>query len=312
MKKKLYWLLVVVLAGVFLFSLIRIGQYFYESYQSKKQMEYLQSLYNQATNPTFTLPDFIDTPGPSIPIPTTTAPSSSTPVPGTSVPDGSVLPTVPTVPTVPSPTPPASTPPADTEPTKPTISNSLQDLYTLNNDVVGWISIADTPINYPVLQRKSEKDYYLYRDFFGKDSKHGSIYVREACDVFGPSDNVTIYGHNMADGSMFTGLLYFTNKGFFNNHKYVQFNTLTGKHTYRVICVFATSGTWGEGFPFHTYENFRDEAEYESFINGVRALAMYDSGVPTSYGDKFLCLSTCYRSLALPNGRLVLVAKRIS
>ncbi len=302
MKKKLYWFLIVLFAGIFLVSAGLIVNYMIQSYQHRKQMEYLQSLYNPNTDP-FSTPVVPGTT--QIPVVTTgnsfpTGPNHTDPtIPSSSVPPDTV-----------ATNPVESTGP--TEPTKPPVTPSMQELYKINNDVVGWLRIADTPINYPVLQRKSDRDYYLNRDFYGKYSKHGSLYVREACDVFAPSDNVTIYGHNMADGSMFASILYFRDKAFFNYHKYIQFDTLTERHTYQVVCLFHTSGTYGEGFPFHLYDDFRDEAEYEEFITGIRELAIYDSGVETQYGDKFLCLSTCYRTGALPNGRLVLVAKRIS
>jgi sortase B len=187
----------------------------------------------------------------------------------------------------------------------------MYELYQLNNDVVGFIYIKDTNINNPVLQRKSKKDYYLYRDFYGNEDRHGSVYVREVCDVFGPSDNVTIYGHNMADGTMFANLHKYKDKDFFNAHPVVYFDTLYERHTYQVVCIFRTSGTYGEGFPYHLYDDFKDEAEYNAFIKGVRKLAIFDSGISVNYGDKFICLSTC-EEWPIKNGRLVLLAVRIA
>ena len=121
---------------------------------------------------------------------------------------------------------------------------------------------------------------------------------------------MTIYGHAMADGTMFGRLNRYKTKQFFDAHPYVKIWDLYEEHTYQVVCIFKTSGTYGEGFPYHLFDDFENEAEYEEFINGVRKLAIQDSGIETQYGDKFICLSTCEYTTA--NGRLVLVAKRIS
>ena len=187
----------------------------------------------------------------------------------------------------------------------------VEAMYNLNNDVVGYIYVEDTNINYPVLHHPSEKDYYLYRDLYGNEDRHGSVYVREACDVFKPSDNVTIYGHNMADGTMFAHLHRYKREDFFNSHSIIYFDTLYERHAYQVVCVFRTSGTYGVGFPFHLYDNFKDEAEFKEFISTARDLAIFDSGISVEYGDKFICLSTC-EDWPIKNGRLVVLAVRIA
>lgn len=289
MNKKLYWALIVLFSVIFLVSAVFVVRYLIESYQYKQQLEDLQDMHSSVSRPSVSL-----------------LPPTTSIWPGTSsVPPTSLEPTVP-------PTSEATEP--TTEPTSPTTPSGmlpdLEALYQLNNDVVGYIYIADTNINNPVLQRRDQKDYYLYRDFNGDEDRHGSIYVREACDVFEPSDNVTIYGHNMADGTMFANLHKFKDEDFFNEHPVVYFDTLYERHTYQVVCVFRTSGTYGVGFPFHLYDDFEDEAEFNEFIKGIRKLAIHDSGISVQYGDKFICLSTC-EEWPIKNGRLVLLAVRI-
>lgn len=293
MKKKLYWALIVLFSAIFLVSAVFVGQYLIESYQYKQQLDDLQNLHTQPPRPSVSL------------LPPTTGTVGTT---------GGI-----TLPSLPSFTDPSTgiTSPASPEETAP--SGMLLDmdaLYKLNNDVVGFIYIKDTNINNPVLQHKAEKDYYLYRDFYGEEDRHGCIYVREACDVFEPSDNVTIYGHNMADGTMFANLHKFKDEDFFNEHPIVYFDTLYERHTYQVVCIFRTSGTYGVGFPFHLYDDFKDEAEFKEFLKGIRGKddrvdLINHSGISVSYGDKFICLSTC-EEWPIKNGRLVLVAVRIS
>ena len=82
-----------------------------------------------------------------------------------------------------------------------------QELHSQNPDMVGWLQIENSKINYPVMQTSVDNaNYYLYRDFEKNDSVRGCIYAREECDVFKPSDNITLFGHNMKDGSMFAYL----------------------------------------------------------------------------------------------------------
>ena len=301
MNKKLYWALVIVFSLIFVISAVYVVDYALDSYRYKQQLDDLQ-----ITQPPR---DTIPTRGPTTGIvtdPTYTEPTL--PIWTT----GPAWPTVPGGPTGGRPT----------DPTNPGsgMLADLEALYKRNKDVVGYIYIPGTNVNNPVLQRPSMKDYYLYRDFYGNEDRHGSIYVREACDVFGPSDNVTIYGHNMADGTMFANVHKFKDKTFFDDHPFIYFDTLYERHVYQVVCIFRTSGSYGVGFPYHLYDDFKDEAHYKEFINAIRGKKVVndaevdvinDSGISVQYGDKFICLSTC-EEWPITNGRLVLVAVRIS
>ena len=75
-----------------------------------------------------------------------------------------------------------------------------------NPDMVGWIKINGTNINYPVMQTPENPDYYLDHDFYKNQSVYGCPYVQANCDVKTPSDNVIVYAHHMNDGSMFANL----------------------------------------------------------------------------------------------------------
>ena len=92
----------------------------------------------------------------------------------------------------------------ETEPIEPiqysentTILPELAELYQQNNDLVGWIRVEDTNINYPVMQTVDNPNFYLKRGFDKEYTDYGCPYVQEDCDVQVPSDNVVIYGHHM-------------------------------------------------------------------------------------------------------------------
>lgn len=210
----------------------------------------------------------------------------------------------------------APTSPADTdaeeptEATEPPILPEYLPLYEMNDHMVGWIKIEGTKVNYPVMQTPNSPDYYLNRNFSKENSRFGCIYARETCDIKAPSDNITLYGHHMRDGSMFAALNGYLNKWFFEEHPIIIFDTLTEYHTYQIFAVFKTSASVGKGFPYHQFENAANAEEFDAFVAECKRLSFYDTGYTPVYGDKLICLSTC--EYTLENGRFVVVAYRIS
>ncbi len=213
--------------------------------------------------------------------------------------------------------------PEETEPTSPWVEVTdpetgeiLQilpeyaEIYQMNNDLVGWIRIEGSDINYPVMQTPNNPDYYLKRDFNGEHSFGGTLYAEEEADVFAPSDNVTIYGHRMNDDSMFNQLIRYQDEAYFQKYPYIQFDTLKERHVYEIVFVFKTSANLGQGFAYHNFVNARDLYEFYDFVDRCRELTFYNSSAKLTYGDKLLTLSTC--EYTLDNGRFVVVARRIS
>lgn len=185
-----------------------------------------------------------------------------------------------------------------------------QDAYEQNDDLVGWIRIDGTVIDYPVMQHLEEKDYYLERNFDKEYSKHGCIYLREQCNPFKPSDNVVIYGHYKQDGSMFHDLHGYYRESFWKEHQFIEFDTIYEHHTYQILAVFKTSADADKLFPYHRFNNAESAEEFDEFVSKVKSMSFYDTGVDAEYGDKLITLSTCEYTLS--NGRLVVVAKRVS
>ena len=196
------------------------------------------------------------------------------------------------------------------ETTEPGILPGYKDIYEQNNDTVGWIKMEGTKINYPVLQTPDDPNYYLYRDFDKKESKRGSIYAWGEADINKPSDNITLFGRHMADGSMFAGLNEYTSEDAWDKNNLIFFDTLTEYHTYKIFAVFKTSANVGQGFSYHKFVDAANEQEFNDFVSSCKKLAFYDTGITPVYGDKLICLSTC--EYTLDNGRLVVAAVRIT
>lgn len=197
-----------------------------------------------------------------------------------------------------------------TDSAEPGMLPGYKEIYEMNNHVVGWIKMEGTQMDYPVMQTPEEPNFYLYRNFDKADSARGSIYAREVCDINEPSDNITLYGHNMADGSMFACLNAYVSKAAWDNNSLIFFDTLNEYHTYKIFAVFKTSANVGQGFSYHQFVDAADEEEFNEFVSTCKKLAFYDTGITPVYGDKLICLSTC--EYTLDNGRLVVAAVRIT
>lgn len=196
----------------------------------------------------------------------------------------------------------------------------LLKLKAENADVIGWLNIEGTRVDYPVMQTKDDQDYYIRRDFEKQYSTAGTLFASEISnigeDAAGekdpPSDVITIYGHMMKAGTMFGGLKKYTEKDYWENHRQVRFDTLTEERNYEIMCVFKTAVNTGSDseFKYYSYSDFKDEEDFNDFIAQAVSRQFYSTGVKISYGDELLLLSTCEYSQK--NGRLIVIAVRTS
>ncbi len=203
----------------------------------------------------------------------------------------------------------APTVPVVTQP--PEMLPELKVLYDRNPHTAGWVKIEGTMVDYPVMQTPNEFrwwDYYLHRNFEGEYEFRGCIYARECCDLVRPSDNIVLYGHNMADHTMFGELLDYRFYDHYTTHKYIEFSNLYEKHTYEIFAVFCISANPGN-FAYYAFNEFDDRAAFDSFVSTCKSFGLYEIEFTPAYGDRIITLSTC--DFAIDNGRLVVVAARI-
>lgn len=191
------------------------------------------------------------------------------------------------------------------------VQKRMEKIYRKNRDFVGWLSIQDTKISYPVMQTPDDEEYYIRRNFAKEYSSAGTLFADTESNLLQPSDNILIYGHNMKTGTMFHDLLKYEEESFYNTHKYIQFDTIYGDATYEIIAAFRTKIREKEEQGFRYYQFFYAESEeqYDDFVNNCKALTPYDIKTTAHYGDSLLTLSTCAYHTA--NGRYVVVAKKI-
>ena len=195
------------------------------------------------------------------------------------------------------------------------VTENMQKVINLkqeNEDIIGWIQIDNTIIDYPVLQA-TDNNYYLTRNYKKEKSKYGSIFAKSECDIKNNNSNVIIYGHNMKDEQMFNTLLKYENKNFYDEHKEIKIATESEESKYSIISVFKSRVFYQDEkdvFRYYNYTKFDNEEEYNTFIKKCKEIQLYDTGVSAQYGEQLVTLITCEYSQV--NGRMIVVAKKES
>lgn len=191
-----------------------------------------------------------------------------------------------------------------TEPTGPL--DQYQQLAEENPEFVGWLRIDDTVIDYPVMHTPDDPEKYLHKDFWGKSSDAGVPFIDYRCKA--DSDNLVIYGHNMADGTMFHTLVDYNKREHWQNHPVIRFDSMEEEREYEVVAAFYDRiyYTHEKTFKFYNFIDAANEAEYNSAVKKFKEKSIYDTSVMPEYGQQLITLVTC--TYQVENGRFVVVA----
>ena len=186
----------------------------------------------------------------------------------------------------------------------------LKDIYKMNKDLVAWLSIDDTTIDYPVVQRPKDNEFYLHHDFFRKDNENGQIILDAKCDPYTPSYNLVVSGHHMRNRSMFGCMDDFKQQSYYEDHKFVTFDTLMRRGTYVIFAAFysADYDEYEDGFRYNA--DLRYKIDVDMWLDEVEENNIYDTDIPVAFGDEFLTLTTCDHSRR-DDGRFVLICRRV-
>jgi len=155
--------------------------------------------------------------------------------------------------------------------------NTYAELWEENNDIVGWITVDGTNIDYPVMQTKDDPEYYLRRDFEREYSVSGTPFMDADSDMETPSSNWLIYGHNIKSGIMFHDLLKYKDEDFYNEHSTFTFVTIkdggeSEENTYEVIAaayseIYPTDST---EFKYYKYASITSEVVFTNTLEASR------------------------------------------
>lgn len=186
----------------------------------------------------------------------------------------------------------------------------LQEIQKENNDIVAWIEIEGTNINYPVLQT-SDNEFYLDHNYKKEKAQTGSLFLDKDFYMSKPSTNYLIYGHRNRYGLMFEDLIKYKEKEFYDEHKKIRFTTNNEDAQYDIVSVFYSKVYYKSDknvFRYYYFIDAKNEDEYNEYIENSKSAGIYDTGVTAKYGEQLLTLSTCEYSQE--NGRFVIVAKK--
>ena len=197
----------------------------------------------------------------------------------------------------------------------PDILPEYIDIYNKNKKLIGWLEIADIGINgndlsLPVMQT-TDNEYYLTHGFNQEEDKNGCIFMDYECDPIKPSDNLILYGHHMMSGNMFGNLVKYEDYNFYLTHKTFKFDTIYEHGEYEVMFAFRTSLKNQDdiSFKYYRFIDANGPEEFNSYMNEMAEMSLYDTGVTAVWGDHLLTLSTC--DYEEKNGRFAVVARRI-
>lgn len=177
-------------------------------------------------------------------------------------------------------------------------------LQEINKDTVGWLTVNNTRIDYPVVQAK-DNDYYLRRDYYQNKNRHGWIFMDYRNNPDELNENTIIYGHNLANQTMFGTLRYALNSYWYKKsaNQIITFNTPNENMKFQIFSIYTIPTT-------NDYLDitFPTTDAYQSYIDLVKGRSIYDFNIEVTTADKILTLSTCANG---NDKRLVIHAKLI-
>ena len=180
----------------------------------------------------------------------------------------------------------------------------FEKLKEINNDTVGWLTVNNTKIDYPVVQ-STDNDYYLYRDYYKNKNRHGWIYMDYRNNIEDLSDNTIIFGHNLANQKMFGTLRYVTNPSWYkkSSNQIITFNTTKANMKWQIISIYKIPVTND-----YLVANFASSEDKLNFLDMITQRSIYDFNATYDENTKIITLSTCSNG---SKDRLVVHAKLI-
>ena len=188
----------------------------------------------------------------------------------------------------------------------------LKKIQEENSDIVAWLEIEGSKINYPVVQTNNNS-FYMTNNYKKEYSKDGSLFLDKDYDWKLPSTNLLIYGHNnIGSTEMFAGLINYKDQSYYNTHKTIRLTTNNEDAVYEIIAVFLSRVYYKSEknvFRYYDFINAQNEQEFNEYVENSKKASLYNIDTTAQYGDQLLTLSTC--SYHTEDGRLAVVAKKV-
>lgn len=184
------------------------------------------------------------------------------------------------------------------------IQPRFEKLLTINENIVGWITIPNSQLNNPVMY-SGDNDYYLHHNYLDEESRAGSVFMDFRNDVEELARHTILYGHVMRNGSMFGELDKFAEQSYADEHSIITFSTLYENYELQVFAAYETTTDF-----YYIETDFTDDAAFGQFLTEIQKRSVISMPVDVTATDQILTLSTCTTSSA-DNERFVVHAKLV-
>lgn len=185
----------------------------------------------------------------------------------------------------------------ETEPARENLSVVLptvdfEALRETSPDIIGWLALPDTAINYPVTQA-DDNEYYLHHLYDGTYNKTGCLFADYENQENFSDRNTIIYGHNMRDGSMFATLNEYDEQSYYDGHPQMYLVTPDGGYVVEIFTAFVAkpSESGSDTSPWRL--SFKDDGAYTTWLSEMAGRSVIETDVTVTSSDKVLTLSTC-------------------
>lgn len=168
----------------------------------------------------------------------------------------------------------------------------FEGLRETGPDIVAWLTLPDTPVNYPVTQTE-DNEFYLDHLHDRSPGKVGCLFADYENSADFSDRNTIIYGHNMRDGSMFAELNHYKEQAYFESHPQMYLVTPEGGFVCEVFAAFTADPeeSGSDASPWRL--GFRDDGAYTTWLGKMAERSVAESGVTVTSSDRVLTLSTC-------------------
>ncbi|MCL1830867.1 MAG: class B sortase [Oscillospiraceae bacterium] len=197
--------------------------------------------------------------------------------------------------------------PPDIESSHATADDRWTSLLEINGDIVGWITVSGTDIDYPVMQTGNNTDY-LTLDFYHNYSVFGTPFIDYRCSLHPKSKNIVIYGHSVNGTDLMGQLHNYLNQQYYDENRVIGFDTLSHNTLYEIIavCLVHTTGT---DIIDYTRTDFFHPDMLIAYVDAMIAASQVTTTTQYSAEDYYLTIQTC--SKHYDDVKLVVLAKEV-
>ena len=178
---------------------------------------------------------------------------------------------------------------------------NFANLKEINSDIVSWLIVDGTNINYPIVQTK-DNSYYLNHDFNKMSTINGWTFIDYRNNPNMNDNNTIFYGHNLYNKTAFGSISNLFSNKWYNesNHKIIVL-TESSKYEYEIFSLY-----YSEADSSYLRTNYESSEKYQEFLNSIKEKSVKNFSVDVTSNDRIITLSTCTDD---NNGRKVVHAK---